>query len=111
MPASFVTTPGLTRDQQSMVDVVIGGETRTFRLWETDAPASYDYGETFTVYGDPTPAQGETRFVLIRDFGPHYQEEQIVRYRTGIYTAARADLLPDSALISILWGRILKGGK
>lgn len=108
--ASFVTEPGLSREQQTAIDLVIGSERRTYRLWETNAPASYDY-DAFTVYGNAQPADGETRFVLVRDFGPQYEESQAIRYRTGLYAAARSDFLGLPELTSTLFGRLARSDK
>jgi len=105
--------------QQSSVTVTVGKTTRTYYLWETTAPAAYDYGYTLHVYGDPHPGPrragepGDLRLVLIPALGgddpTSINHPQIMRYRTGLYMAEPSDLLGatgQGGLEEILWQAI-----
>lgn len=104
--------------KQSTVSLTIGSVTRTYKLWETNAPAAYDKDYTLHVMGDVAPESPGvygTRLVLIPEIGSQTLlkmssgHPQILRYRSGLFTVTPSDLLPaegQSGLEAILWKAI-----
>lgn len=100
MATDMVSRDDVSVEAQTRVEVALGSFRRTYRLWETRAPARYDYHGTLHLYGPTSPDKDESRFVLIPDgpernpLAPVFEAEpyQVGRYRSGLYGTCRAEM-------------------
>lgn len=125
MPATLVSREDVTDAVQTQVDIQLGTFKRTYRLWETTAPARYDYHGTLHLYGPLNPDKDESRFVLIPDglglapigrgTGPGEEPYQVGRYRSGLYATVRAEFFDRTQigemLVEALYAQAYKGGE
>jgi len=124
----MVSPEGVTREAQTEVKVTLGTFSRTYLLWETSAPARYDYHGTLHLYGPETPDKGESRFVLIPDLdrgeahplsyldrSGEPEPYQVGRYRSGLHGTRRAELFDRAQvgemLLDKLYASAYKGGE
>jgi hypothetical protein len=123
----FVSREDVSREAQTEVKVTLGTFSRTYLLWETTAPARYDYHGTLHLYGPESPERGsgETRFVLIPDVDrlvpdidrPNWPSEpyQVGRYHSGLHGTRRAEFFDRAQvgemLVEKLYSTTYKGGE
>ncbi len=84
--------------EQTQVTISIGKQERTYGLYETNAPAAYDYGGVLEIYDG-----GGTRLLLVPANQADYQAG---RNASGSYTFKASDDIPESAIADDLWNKV-----